>query len=65
MAEGGEIKSEDTSDREPETCCGYCMRPVEEMAQPKILPCGHISCFPCVREDFHKLNGSVLCEKCK
>ena len=28
--------------------CGFCLRSNEELEEPKILPCSHVSCLECL-----------------
>ena len=28
--------------------CGFCLRQDEALEEPKLLPCGHVHCLPCL-----------------
>lgn len=46
--------------------CGYCLENIGDATRPKVLPCGHVFCEPCLLEDYAKkrLSG-VLCPLCR
>ena len=46
------------------TECEYCMEKGALLVDPRILPCTHISCYPCLQEDF-VINQMIRCEKCR
>ena len=47
-----------------DTKCGYCCQSVENMIDPKELPCGHINCRTCMEDGYKEKNG-VVCPHCK
>ncbi|XP_067930259.1 transcription intermediary factor 1-beta-like isoform X2 [Watersipora subatra] len=44
--------------------CGFCMEQGNQLVEPRILPCQHIHCYPCLVGDF-ETNRIVRCGKCK
>lgn len=57
-----ELEIEEDPDNlvECQTCCeieGYLLN-------PKLLPCGHIFCVPCIT-DHQKDPAQIICSKCK
>ncbi|XP_067944168.1 tripartite motif-containing protein 2-like isoform X2 [Watersipora subatra] len=47
-----------------EDCCGYCYETVDYMIDPRVLPCCHVFCLPCLQADLLK-NKILECHVCK
>jgi len=54
MAEGGENQIE----------CGFCVGRLEDLEDPKSLPCGHIHCLRCLTGSF-EVSRIVRCPFCR
>ena len=39
--------------------CGFCLRSNEELEEPKILPCSHVSCLECLSASY--ISNSIEC----
>ena len=48
-----------------EVSCGYCLRQVADMENPKTLICGHVCCELCLENDTRLLNGDIECPVCR
>ncbi|XP_067940516.1 transcription intermediary factor 1-beta-like [Watersipora subatra] len=44
--------------------CGYCMLKLENMLDPRRLPCNHIFCFGCLQGDFTAGGVDTKCNQC-
>ena len=44
--------------------CGYCLVRDVQLVDPRILPCNHVSCYPCLEGEFDT-NQVVRCGKCR
>ena len=40
--------------------CGYCYEYNDRLVTPKLLPCGHVGCLPCLQKDV-KANTVLRC----
>ena len=46
-----------------DTQCGFCGLTLDEMQQPRALPCGHVHCTECIQVNYqHK---EIECKTCK
>ena len=43
--------------------CRYCLEDVSHLTEPKILPCTHVFCKPCLTRDLQS-NDGVKCPVC-
>ena len=44
--------------------CGYCYEYNDRLVTPKLLPCGHAGCLPCLQKDL-KANTVLRCTFCR
>ena len=54
----------DSSVDEEKIECGYCFEYNGRLVTPKILPCEHVSCLPCLQKDV-KANNILRCTICR
>ncbi|XP_067934234.1 uncharacterized protein [Watersipora subatra] len=47
----------------PATRCGYCLQKYAKMLDPRMLPCEHIFCLPCMKDDYSTYEG-FICPTC-
>ena len=43
-----------------DTQCGFCGLPLDEMQQPRALPCGHVHCTECINVNYQ--NKEIECK---
>ncbi|XP_067949656.1 E3 ubiquitin-protein ligase TRIM33-like [Watersipora subatra] len=43
--------------------CSHCCEKLPKLTEPRVLPCGHVSCTPCL-EAKYKIHKGVRCETC-
>ena len=46
-----------------DTQCGFCGLTLDEMQEPRALPCGHIQCTECIEVNYQ--NKEIECNSCK
>jgi len=44
--------------------CGFCLGKVEDLEDPRSLPCGHMHCLACLTESF-EVSKIVRCPFCR
>ena len=50
--------------RDPGSSCGYCLEEVDQMTDPRAMPCGHFFCRPCLEADNRDLDV-ISCVVCR
>ena len=43
--------------------CGFCGLTLDEMQEPRALPCGHVQCTKCIEVNYQ--NKEIECKSCK
>ena len=46
-----------------DTECGFCYARLEEIQDPRALPCGHTQCYDCIEVNYQ--DKEIECKVCK
>ena len=46
-----------------DTQCGFCGLTLDEMQEPRALPCAHVQCTKCIEVNYQ--NKEIECKSCK